>query len=261
MCRHCYQGQRSRHIWTFVLNVIVSYFLSLPVVVLSLPYLSSSSTQTIVPVCKHVCFKIALLLRSLVISTDGYTAAHITCCEFSRDSQVHFWICMSVHNLSKTSVQDTLEDGQRFFLAEKMDGCRRADAPSHARPAHNGLLQKRLDKDFCWIICHVQLTGQSVRGLNWTRSEGWDGSDAAAAFFLSWASLKMVTGTQYYMYPKWECPFCVSRSLLQWHWLRKQAVCLTSNVTQCFMSHVCPYCREVQQCCKEVGKYLCNRCK
>ena len=40
--------------------------------------------------------------------------------------------------------------------------------PTHARSAHNGLLQKRLEEDLCWIIPHVHLVPQSVKGMNWT---------------------------------------------------------------------------------------------
>ena len=38
----------------------------------------------------------------------------------------------------------------------------------HARTAYNDLLQKRLEDNLYWIICHVPKTTQSVKGLNWT---------------------------------------------------------------------------------------------
>ena len=43
------------------------------------------------------------------------------------------------------------------WLAEEMlDGQhRRVDIPAHARTAHKGLLQKRLEEDLCWIAPHV----------------------------------------------------------------------------------------------------------
>ena len=44
----------------------------------------------------------------------------------------------------------------------------RVDIPAHARTAHKGLLQKRLEEDICWIIPHVPSTTHSVKGLNWT---------------------------------------------------------------------------------------------
>ena len=44
----------------------------------------------------------------------------------------------------------------------------RMDTPAHARTAHNGLLQTRLEEVLCWIICRVPLMTQSVKGFNWT---------------------------------------------------------------------------------------------
>ena len=44
----------------------------------------------------------------------------------------------------------------------------RVDLPAHARTAHEGPLQKRLEENLCWIIPHVPLMTQSVKGLNWT---------------------------------------------------------------------------------------------
>ena len=43
----------------------------------------------------------------------------------------------------------------------------------HARTAHNGLLQKRLEENFCWIVPHVPppptipSTTQQIKGLQW----------------------------------------------------------------------------------------------
>ena len=60
---------------------------------------------------------------------------------------------------------------------EMLDGQhRRVDIPAHARNAHKGLPQKRLEEDLYWIIPQVPLphlpppfaTTQSVKGLNWT---------------------------------------------------------------------------------------------
>ena len=42
----------------------------------------------------------------------------------------------------------------------------RDDIPAHAGTAHSGLQQKRLEEDFCWIVCHVSRTTQSVKVLN-----------------------------------------------------------------------------------------------
>ena len=44
---------------------------------------------------------------------------------------------------------------------------------SHATTAHNGLLQKRLEKNLCWILCQVPLVTQTVTGLNWTEMKLW----------------------------------------------------------------------------------------
>ena len=43
----------------------------------------------------------------------------------------------------------------------------RVDIPANARIAHKGLLQKRLEEDLCWIICHVPVTTQSVK--DWSK--------------------------------------------------------------------------------------------
>ena len=52
---------------------------------------------------------------------------------------------------------------------EMLDGQhQRMDIPAQTRPAHKGLLQKRLEEDFCWIVPHVPPTTHSVKGLNWT---------------------------------------------------------------------------------------------
>ena len=47
----------------------------------------------------------------------------------------------------------------------------RVDVPAHARTAHKCLLQKRLEEDLCYIVLHVPPTTQSVKGLNWNRTE------------------------------------------------------------------------------------------
>ena len=39
---------------------------------------------------------------------------------------------------------------------------------AHARTAHKGLLQKRLEEDLCWIFPHVSTATQSVKGLHGT---------------------------------------------------------------------------------------------
>ena len=44
----------------------------------------------------------------------------------------------------------------------------RVDIPAHDRTANNGLLQKRLKEDLCWIVPHVPPTTQSGKGQKWT---------------------------------------------------------------------------------------------
>ena len=49
---------------------------------------------------------------------------------------------------------------------EMLDGLQqRVDIPAHARSAYQGLLQKRLEEDLCWIVPHV-LIGQGTE-MNW----------------------------------------------------------------------------------------------
>ena len=56
------------------------------------------------------------------------------------------------------------------WSAEKMQAGQnqRRDIPAHARTAHKGLMQKRLEEDLYWIICHVPPMTQSVKGLKWS---------------------------------------------------------------------------------------------
>ena len=52
---------------------------------------------------------------------------------------------------------------------EMLDGQdQRVAIPAHARTVHKGLLQKRLEEGFCWVVPRVPSTTQSVMGLNWT---------------------------------------------------------------------------------------------
>ena len=59
---------------------------------------------------------------------------------------------------------------EMLWSAEEMlDGQhQRVDIPARARTAHKGLPQKRLEADLCWIIPHVPLMTQPVKGLTWT---------------------------------------------------------------------------------------------
>ena len=56
-----------------------------------------------------------------------------------------------------------------WLVEEMLDGQhQRVDVPAHARTAHNGLLQTRLEEDLCRIVPQVSLVTQSVKGLNWS---------------------------------------------------------------------------------------------
>ena len=75
-------------------------------------------------------------------------------------------------SLSKTILQDTLEGGRRRGRQRKcwMDNIKMWTSPAHARTAHYGLLQKRLEEDLCSIIpCvppslpHLDPVGQGIK--------------------------------------------------------------------------------------------------
>ena len=66
-----------------------------------------------------------------------------------------------------------MEDGQCRGWQKKCWMDIKEWTSAHATTAHNGLLQKRLEKDFCWIIPHVPLMTQSVKGLDWTEQWKW----------------------------------------------------------------------------------------
>ena len=56
-----------------------------------------------------------------------------------------------------------------WSVEEMLDGRhQRVDIPARARTAHKGLLLKRLEEGLCWIVPHVSLTTQPIKGLNWT---------------------------------------------------------------------------------------------
>ena len=58
-----------------------------------------------------------------------------------------------------------------WSAVEMLDGQhQRVDISAYARTAHQGLLQKRLEKDLCWVVPHVPPTTHSGKGLNWTET-------------------------------------------------------------------------------------------
>ena len=58
----------------------------------------------------------------------------------------------------------------------------RVDIPTYARTAHNGLPQKRLEKNFCWIVPHVPLTIQWDKEQNRTDHAMTDDDDNGWCF-------------------------------------------------------------------------------
>ena len=70
---------------------------------------------------------------------------------------------------SQTILRGTLEGGRRRGRQRKcwLDNIKEwTDVPGHARPVHQGPLQKRLEEGGCRIVPHVPTTTQSVKGLN-----------------------------------------------------------------------------------------------
>ena len=47
---------------------------------------------------------------------------------------------------------------------EMLDGHQRVDISAHARSAHKGLLQKRLEEDLCRIVPHVPPDDPIIQG-------------------------------------------------------------------------------------------------
>ena len=62
-------------------------------------------------------------------------------------------------SLSKTIFQGTLDDGRLWSAEEMLDGQhQRMSIPAHARVAHSGLYQNRLEEGLYWIVCHTTPT-------------------------------------------------------------------------------------------------------
>ena len=62
------------------------------------------------------------------------------------------------------------EESDYFCNSIEMVGGQRQriNVSVHARTAHKGPLQKRLEEDLHWIVHNVPPTIQPVKGLNWT---------------------------------------------------------------------------------------------
>ena len=71
---------------------------------------------------------------------------------------------------SNDSLSKTIHQGTSPWSAEEMleEQHPRMDTTAHARTAHKGFLQKRLEEDLCWIVLHIPPTTQWVKGLNRT---------------------------------------------------------------------------------------------
>ena len=73
------------------------------------------------------------------------------------------------HVTRHDSLSKPVLQGVPWSEEEVLDGrYQRMDIPVHARTAHNGLLQQRLEEDICWIVCRVPPTTESVERLNWS---------------------------------------------------------------------------------------------
>ena len=69
-------------------------------------------------------------------------------------------------SLSKTILQGTLQGGQCHGQQRKcwMDNIKEWTSLPNARTAHEGLLQKRLEEDPCWIVPHVPPDDPIIQG-------------------------------------------------------------------------------------------------
>ena len=68
------------------------------------------------------------------------------------------WVWSQVNAICFIQLQLISLDGQH----------QRVDTPADARTAHNGLLQRRMEEDPCWIVPHAPPKTQSVKRLNRT---------------------------------------------------------------------------------------------
>ena len=96
-----------------------------------------------------------------------------------RQKLAQFGYVMHYTSLFKTILQSTLEVWVTPWSAEEMlvRQCQREDIPAHARTAYNGLPQKRLEEDLCWIVPHVPPMTKSVKGLNWIEQHDNNNND------------------------------------------------------------------------------------
>ena len=88
----------------------------------------------------------------------------------SKDRNLHSFACHMPWQFFQNCPSGHLGGWVMLQLAEEMLDVerQRVDIPTHARTAHNSLLQKRLKENICWIIQYVPLVTQSAKGLNWT---------------------------------------------------------------------------------------------
>ena len=89
-------------------------------------------------------------------------------CQETETSMV--WACLAPRQPLQNHPSGHLGGWATPWSAKEMlDGQRKRVAiPAHARTAHNGLMQKKMEEDLCWIAPHVPPTTQSVEELNWT---------------------------------------------------------------------------------------------
>ena len=88
-------------------------------------------------------------------------------------------------NLSKATLQALREVDAMAGRGSAGWTTSKSGNPCPCQIVHNGLLQKRLEEDFCWIIPPVPMATQSVKGLNWTELNLQE--KKALQLFLIWA--------------------------------------------------------------------------
>ena len=108
-----------------------------------------------------------------------------------------FWMLVSVIVMFLQLLQSLRDDSAKILFQSQ-----------------NGLLQKSLEEDLCWIIPHVPTTTQSVRGLKWTDCNPFD---VATAYWKHFVHLPVCPSV---CQPS--CPVPLYTTLLSGTWCRKK---------------------------------------
>ena len=92
-------------------------------------------------------------------------------CGDCQETEAHpVWACHLPRHTLQNHLPQHLGGWAKLWRAEEMlvGQHQRVDIPAIAKSAHDGLLQKRLEEDLCWLILQVPPKTQSVKGWNWT---------------------------------------------------------------------------------------------